>query len=156
MTTTAEAHAISARRGLVARLRLGVRLSLVARLGRPARLLAIATLAAACTSSALGYDAAPPSLAPDSPKLSAIGVAFDVAEVAVPASKPFVLVFENRENVSHNVSIYADAAHQRRLFEGVLFSGPATRWYPVPALAPGTYVFVCDLHPAMTGLLRAS
>lgn len=127
-----------------------------ARLRLPARLLALAGLLAACSGTALGYDAAPPSLAPDSPGLSAIGVKFDQADVAVPASKPFILVFDNRESISHNVSIYADAALRNRLFEGVLFTGPATRWYPLPALAPGTYVFVCDLHPTMTGLLRAS
>ena len=43
-----------------------------------------------------------------------------------------------------------------RRFEGAVFSGPATRWYAVPALAPGTYRFVCDVHPSMTGRLVAS
>ena len=119
-------------------------------------MLAFALLAAACSSGALGYDAAPASLGPDTPNLSATGIAFDKAELTVPASEPFILVFENRENVSHNVSVYADAALEKQLFEGVLFTGPATRWYPVPALAPGTYVFACDLHPSMTGLIRAS
>ena len=123
---------------------------------RAAALAAVAAVVAACGSSALGYDAAPASLSPNSPKLAAVDVAFDQADVAVPASKPLILVFENRENITHNVSVYADAALQRRLFEGVLFNGPATRWYPIPALAPGTYVFVCDLHPTMTGRLRAS
>ncbi len=117
--------------------------------------LAIMGLVAACSGSALGFETAPASLAPDSPKLAASNVQFDQAEVAVPASRPFILVFENRENISHNVSVYADAALQSRVFEGVLFNGPATRWYPVPALDPGTYVFVCDLHPNMKGVLRA-
>jgi plastocyanin len=67
-----------------------------------------------------------------------------------------VIVFENREAVSHNVSIYADEGLMDRRFEGVLFGGPATRWYPVPALAPGAYVFLCDLHPTMRGTLTAS
>jgi plastocyanin len=65
-------------------------------------------------------------------------------------------VFENREAVSHNVSIYADKGLEDRRFEGVLFGGPATRWYPVPALTPGTYVFLCDLHPSMRGTLTAT
>ncbi len=112
-------------------------------------------LVAACSGSALGYDTPPASLSPDSPRLSAIGVAFDRADVTVPASKPFVLVFENRENLSHNVSVYSDAGLEDRVFDGVLFNGPATRWYPVPALDPGTYVFICDLHPTMKGVLRA-
>jgi plastocyanin len=116
----------------------------------------IALLVAACAGSALGFDQPPPSLDPASPTLAADGVAFDRTELAAPAGKPFVIVFENRETISHNVSIYADAAHTDRRFEGALFGGPATRWYPVPALAPGTYEFVCDLHPSMVGRLVAS
>ncbi len=119
-------------------------------------LLVVALAAAGCAGSALGYDQAPASLDPASPRLGASGMAFDRAELAVPANRPFVLVFENREAVSHNVSIYADSAHRDRRFEGVLFGGPATRWYPVAALAPGTYVFLCDLHPSMTGRLVAA
>lgn len=123
-------------------------------------MLALATtifVAVACSgSAALGADQPPASLDPNSPALAVEGIAFDKAELGVPAGTPFTLVFENREAVSHNVSIYTDAAHQDRRFEGVLFSGPATRWYPVPALPPGTYFFVCDLHANMTGRLIAS
>jgi plastocyanin len=118
-------------------------------------ILGVVLVVAACSGTALGFDRAPASLAPDSPKLAADGIAFDRARLEVPANVAFVLVFENREAVSHNVSIYADAAHSDRRFEGVLFGGPATRWYPIPALAPGSYVFVCDLHPNMTGTLVA-
>jgi plastocyanin len=121
-----------------------------------ALLLVVALAVAGCGGSAMGYDQAPASLDPASPKLEAIGVAFDRTELSVPANRPFILVFENREAVSHNVSIYADGSRQDRRFEGVLFSGPATRWYPVPALAPGTYEFLCDLHPSMTGRLVAA
>jgi plastocyanin len=113
-------------------------------------------MTAGCGASAQGYDQAPASLDPAGPKLAAIGIAFDRAELAVSADRPFILVFENREAVTHNVSIYADSSRQDRRFEGVLFGGPATRWYPVPALAPGTYVFLCDLHPSMTGRLVAA
>jgi plastocyanin len=119
-------------------------------------LLVVAIAIAGCSGSALGYDQAPASLDPASPKLGASGVQFDRAELTVPANRPFILVFENREAVSHNVSIYADSPARDRRFEGVLFGGPATRWYPVPALAPGSYVFVCDLHPSMTGRLVAA
>jgi len=116
----------------------------------------VAALASACAASAIGFDRPPASLDPNSPTLGAEGIAFDRVELAVPANRPFVLVFENREAMSHNVSIYADGAHQVRRFEGVLFGGPATRWYPVPALAPGTYDFLCDLHTSMIGRLIAS
>jgi plastocyanin len=104
----------------------------------------------------LGFASPPASLAPNSPTLSAVNVAFDHDQVAVPANTPFVLVFDNRDSVGHNVSIYHDAAYQQRVFLGSIFSGPSTRWYPVPALAPGTYSFRCDIHANMTGTIVAS
>lgn len=118
--------------------------------------MAVAVLIAACQGTALGFDRPPASLDPESPTISAIDIAFDRSEVVVPAGRPFTLVFENREALSHNVSIYADLSLRDRKFEGALFGGPATRWYPVPALAAGTYVFVCDLHPNMEGRIVAS
>ena len=45
--------------------------------------------------------------------------------------------------------------HENAL-EGVVFSGPATRWYPMPSLAAGIWVFKCDVHPEMNGRLNAS
>lgn len=127
------------------------------RLAGPVAVLALAAVAllAACSSAALGFDQPPESLDPSSPTIGAEGVAFDRAELDVPAGRPFVLVFENREGVGHNVSIYRDPTHRDRMFEGVVFSGPGTRWYPIPALAPGAYVFLCDVHPNMTGRLVA-
>lgn len=127
------------------------------RFPRPVAVVALAAVAllGACSSTALGFDQAPAPLDPSSPTIGAEGVAFDRPELDVPASRPFVLVFENREGVGHNVSIYRDPTHRDRLFEGVVFSGPATRWYPIPALAPGVYVFLCDVHPNMTGNLVA-
>jgi plastocyanin len=117
---------------------------------------ALALVVVGCGGSATANAHPPASLDPESPKLAAQAIAFDTPVLAVPADRPFTLVFENRENVPHNVSIYADSSHRDRRFEGVVFSGPARRWYPVPALAPGTYVFVCDVHPNMTGSLVAS
>ena len=125
--------------------------------GRTRHLLAaVALVAAGCGSTAVGGEQPPASLDPASPRISAEGIAFDTAALAVPANRGFTLVFENREAVPHNVSIYADSDRRDRRFEGAVFSGPATRWYPVPALAPGTYDFACDVHPGMTGQLVAS
>ena len=124
--------------------------------GAAAISLALAMGLAACGGGALGLDHAPASLDPASSTLAAEDLAFDKVELGVPGGVPFTLVFENRESSPHNVSIYADASHQQKLFEGVVVTGPATRWYPVPALAPGSYVFACDVHPTMTGRLVAS
>ncbi len=132
---------------LIMRNSVGVRLAVV---------LAAAVVAVACQGSALGFDRAPASLDPGSPSISASNIAFDRSEVAVPAGQPFILLFDNREAVPHNVSIYADNSLKDRKFEGLIVTGPATRWYPVPALAAGTYLFQCDVHPAMAGRIVAS
>jgi plastocyanin len=118
--------------------------------------LALAIGLAACAGTGLGADQPPASLDPASPTLAADGIAFDKSELQVSAGRAFTIVFENREGVGHNVSIYAEASRQQKLFEGVVVMGPATRWYPVPALAAGTYVFMCDLHSNMTGRLVAA
>ena len=105
----------------------------------------------------LGFDNPPPGTDPNSPKVASLNVAFDRKEIGVPAGRAFVLVYQNQEKLPHNVSIYRDAAHKDRFFEGIVFEGPSTRWYPVPALAPGTYFFQCDVHPieGMQGTLTA-
>jgi hypothetical protein len=122
--------------------------------------LGIALAVAACSGGAggggLGYASPPASLDPNSPTVTAVNVAFAANQVAVPANTPFVLVFDNQDTVGHNVSIYQDAAYHQAVFLGAIFSGPSTRWYPVPALAPGTYSFRCDVHANMTGTIVAS
>jgi hypothetical protein len=115
--------------------------------------LAAALAAAGCGGTSLGDESPPPSLDPHSPSIGALGVEFDRDRLDAPASAAFTLVFENREAIDHNVAIYADSSLQDRRFDGVIFRGPATRWYPVPALEPGTYFFRCDLHPSMSGEL---
>ena len=118
-----------------------------------------AILLAGCTTgndaqTAQGYES-PPAGGGPVVALMAKDVAFTASKLDVSAGTPFVIAFENRENLPHNVSIYTDEAGTNRVFEGITFTGPATRWYSVPALAAGTYVFKCDLHPNMTGRLRA-
>lgn len=128
-------------------------------LARALATLLLVMLVAACggDAHALGYTQAPAALDQDSPKVAARDIAFDRTDLAVPAGRPFILVFENQEAAAHNVSVYMDASLNDRIFEGVVVSEPATRWYPVPALAPGTYVFQCDIHPGlMVGRLQAS
>jgi hypothetical protein len=125
--------------------------------GRAAALgLAVAFAAAACGGTSRGGESPPASLDPNSPSIGALGVEFDRDRLDAPANAAFTLVFENREAIDHNVAIYADSSLQDRRFEGVIFRGPATHWYQVPALAPGTYFFRCDLHPSMDGELVAA
>jgi len=90
-------------------------------------------------------------------RIAANNIAFDQAELRVPADQPFALVFENQEPVPHNVAIYTDASASQPLFVGEIFAGPAERTYSVPALPAGSYFFRCDVHPVqMTGTLIAA
>ncbi|HEX2180311.1 MAG TPA: DUF2269 family protein [Actinomycetota bacterium] len=86
--------------------------------------------------------------------LSASELAFDTDRLTVPAGRTFGLTLDNQSSASHNVSI-ADGAG-RTLFGGRIFAGPDRVTYAVPALEPGEYRFVCDVHPQqMTGTLVA-
>jgi plastocyanin len=82
--------------------------------------------------------------------ISAINIQFEQSEVSAPADTPFVIRFENKEAVPHNVEIRQNG---ETLFLGDLFNGPETRDYQVPALAAGTYEFICTVHPNMVGTL---
>jgi plastocyanin len=125
------------------------------------RLIALVA-AAALTLSGCGGGATaatPASGDPPGPSvaIAARDLAFDTTSLEVPANAPFTIVFENAEAVPHNVSIdRLQGSDGGRVFEGAVFNGPATRWYAVPALAPGVYTFLCQVHPSMTGRLVAA
>jgi plastocyanin len=61
------------------------------------------------------------------------------------------VAFDNRDTLPHNLQI-ADAGG-KTVFTGEIVTGPAVKVYSVPALAAGTYPFICQVHPAMTGTL---
>jgi plastocyanin len=88
--------------------------------------------------------------------IAAADLAFDRAELEVPAGTAVGLVFENRESAPHNVAVYVDASADEAIFVGEIFGGPGARQYALPALAAGTYYFRCDVHPEMQGTLVAT
>jgi plastocyanin len=89
------------------------------------------------------------------PHISASSVmSFDQKEIAVPAGTAFVITFDNKQaGVPHNVAIYDSAARTIEYFVGDIITGPLSVEYPVDPLAKGTYLFVCSVHPPMTGTL---
>ncbi len=95
-----------------------------------------------------------PSAPPDGAVIVASNMSFDRAELMVPADRPFQLLFENRDGAPHNVTVL-EAANDYTLFVGDVFSGAASRLYDIPAIAPGTYRFRCDVHPDMAGTIVA-
>lgn len=119
------------------------------------RLPATALLALAIAAGCQGADAASaPTIPPGAIHVMADGMAFTTTEVRAPAGRPFTLAFENREGPPHNVHLRDVAG--TTVFQGEVFSGPALRLDEVPALAPSTYGFICDVHPDMTGQLLAT
>jgi plastocyanin len=107
-----------------------------------------ASLGTACGPTQRGGP--PLTLTPGGVAIVADNLAFDTKRLEVRAGVGFGLRFENHEGAPHNVRIY-DEGGANPLFVGEIFSGPATRLYQVPSLAPGTHRFRCDVHPAMTG-----
>jgi cytochrome c oxidase subunit II len=86
-------------------------------------------------------------------ELAAANIEFSTNALAAPADTAFTIHFKNDDaaGVLHNVEI-KDAAGAS-LFKGELIDGGQEINYAVPALAAGSYPFVCTVHPNMTGTL---
>jgi plastocyanin len=87
--------------------------------------------------------------------VSALNIAFEQSELSAPAGTPFKIDFENKDaGIPHNVEI--KDAGGTSVFQGEIFNGVDKRVYDVPALAAGSYTFVCTVHPNMTGTLTVN
>ena len=87
--------------------------------------------------------------------ISAQNIQFDTDHLGAPAGQGWVLVFANNDaGVPHNVEILG--ALGASVFRGEVVTGPTTVSYQIPALPAGTYKFLCDVHPPMTGTLTVS
>lgn len=84
---------------------------------------------------------------------------FDPKELEAPANTPFTVTFDNQDTTtSPHDWVLKDPNGAMVPIGGdtSFFSGPAKRDYQVPALAPGAYTYVCQVHPAvMTGTLTS-
>jgi plastocyanin len=119
----------------------------------------------AAPASAAPASAAPASAAPGSAAPSgatggtlltevASGVQFQSTTLEGPAGQPFQIEFDNQDaGIPHDIEIQDGSG--ALLFVGDTINGPAKVTYSVPALAAGTYKFVCKWHPNMTGQLTA-
>ena len=87
--------------------------------------------------------------------ISAQNIRFDTDHLAAPAGQGWVLEFANNDpGIPHNVEILD--ANGASAFKGEIVTGPTTASYQVPALAAGSYTFLCDVHPEMTGTLTVA
>jgi plastocyanin len=86
-------------------------------------------------------------------EVSAVNVAYEQTEISAPAGAPFVIHFVNKDaGIPHNIEIKDSTAMS--MFKGDIITGTAETSYQVPALAAGTYQFVCSVHPNMVGTLK--
>ena len=82
--------------------------------------------------------------------LVAKDVAWNSKCLAVQRGEDVTFTIDNRDDVAHNLHITA-AGHQ---FKTRLQSGPIKQTLKVKVDTAGSYTFVCDIHPNMTGTLR--
>lgn len=77
-------------------------------------------------------------------------IQFAEADLTGPADRAFTLAFVNEDaGIPHNVELKDGSGAS--VYQGEIFNGVETRVYEVPALAAGTYTFLCTVHPNMTG-----
>lgn len=116
-------------------------------------LLALAAVLAACSGSAAGSSSpAPSSGTPADISLSAKDLKFSQTQLSVKAGTAFTIDFDNQESAPHNVAV--NDAGGASVFKGDIVASAKIR-YAVPALAAGTYDFLCDVHPDMKGQITA-
>ena len=77
---------------------------------------------------------------------------FTTPQVTVKAGTALDVTFENQDGAPHNVAI-SDASGGS-VYKGEIVSN-TTVTYAVPALAAGTYTFICEVHPDMKGTITA-
>ena len=120
------------------------RLTLILGLG------ALAAVLAACSGSSAGTAAPAGSVDPNAIVVSAKDLKYSPTEVSAPADAPFEIVFDNQEGVPHNMAISDSTG--TNVFKGEIVSNQKVT-YSIPALAAGSYPFLCEVHPDMKGTI---
>jgi plastocyanin len=83
--------------------------------------------------------------------ISADDLVFDTDALTAPAG-PVVVTFTNNDTVPHNFSVYTEEGGEA-IATGDIINEGQTDEVDLGTLEPGTYYFVCDLHPEMNGTL---
>ena len=117
-------------------------------------LLALAATLAACSGAASPSTPAAPAGSPSGDSVSVVAkdIKFTTPTVSAKAGAPFTIAFDNQDSAPHNIVISDPSGAQ--VFKGEIVSSKKVT-YHVPALAAGTYGFLCEVHPDMKGTITA-
>ena len=118
----------------------------------PLAFVLVAVLAACGSSGASAVGGGTIGVIDGVAELTADNLAFDANVIQAPAGEPFTVSFTNNEGVPHNFSVYVTEGGDAVVTGDIINEGE-TDEVEVPALEPGTYFFVCDLH---SGEMRGS
>ena len=81
--------------------------------------------------------------------ITASGTKFDKDCLAAPASQPFTITYDNKDDIAHNIAVLESHTATDVLFRLDVFRGPKAETLRVAALKPGIYAFHCEVHPAL-------
>jgi plastocyanin len=117
-------------------------------------LLALAATLAACSGATANNPSSPaaPAGSPSGDAVTVVAkdIKFATPAVSAKAGTAFTIVFDNQDAAPHNIVISDPSG--AKVFKGEIVSGQKVD-YHVPALAAGSYAFVCEVHPEMKGTL---
>jgi plastocyanin len=82
--------------------------------------------------------------------ITAADMVFDTDTLTAPAGEEIVVTFTNNDAVPHNFSVYTEEGGEA-IATGDIINEGETDEVELGTLEPGTYYFVCDLHPEMNG-----
>ena len=85
-------------------------------------------------------------------EVTAENLEFNAEVIEAPAGEDFTIRLVNDDTAPHNISVYSEEGGEE-IAKGDTAEGGATVETVVPALEPGEYYFVCDIHPNMNGTL---
>lgn len=87
----------------------------------------------------------------------AAATGFDPSTLEAAANTAFTVTFDNQDaGVPHNWVLQNPDGSKVDIGDTTFFNGVAQKTYNVPALAAGTYSFMCEVHPqTMKGTLTA-
>ena len=76
---------------------------------------------------------------------------FDPATLEGPANTAFSVVFDNQDTSTgpHNWVLKDPSGASVDIGDNAFFQGPLQKTYQIPALAPGDYPYLCEVHPSV-------